>query len=264
MEPLTSSKIKINNIQFGTVKKYSNGLGKFIELIYNYNKFCLQTPKLLCKYGINKNYNDKTGDLKDYSLNLYLYYDQDKEIKIDKFRTKIEKFDKRVLKYVKKNSLNVLNKNNITDEELETIYYKSLKYKRLQDSDEIDNSVPPFITVKLKKFWKLKFSDNTVIDDVSEDNIQKYINSNAIVKAIIVPMLWFVNNNFGITYQVKEIIIYDQGSNYTNNKNDKNNKTQNKYQQSKLDLSLFKINHNNEDNNNHFSDTETDSDNYSD
>ena len=70
--------------------------------------------------------------------------------------------------------------------------------------------------------------------------IQKYINCLILLLTNDLFIIGCEQIN-GITYQVKEIIIYEQGSNYTNDKNDKNDKTKNKYQQSKLDVSLFKI-----------------------
>ena len=270
MEPLTSSKIKINNIKFD--KPSSTNFGNFIDILYKYSeyktgKFYYQTPKLLCKFGVNKNYIEKTGELKDYSLSLYLYDEYESEKKIDKFKNKLQKFDIKILKYAKINSKKWLNKNNITDEELDCIYYKTLKYKLLPDSDEIDTSKPPFINVKLKKFWKLRNSDGTVIPNITEDNISKYINNNAIVKIIAVPQIWCVGDRFGVTHQVREVIIYDPGSDYIKEDKNKNNKPQ--FTQTKLDSSMFKIDNNTTQNYDNCSnvddktDTE-DSDNYSD
>ena len=260
MEPITTSKLKINNIKFD--KANNTNFGNFIDIMYKYSKyklqkFYLQTPKLLCKFGVNKNYVEATGELKDYSLSLYLYDEQESDKKITKFGEKIEKFDNKILKYTKLNSEKWLNKKNITDEELECIYYKTLKHRTLPDSDEIDTSKPPFINVKLKNFWKLKNPDGSVIPNITEDNISKYINNNAIVKAIINPKIWAIGDRFGVSLQVREIIIYDPGTEYV--------KEEKKNNQTKLDKNMFqpKINDTKkyEENN---SDNSDDSDNYSD
>lgn len=240
MEPLTTSKLKIKNIKFGQANK--TNFGSFIDILYKYSeynnkKLFYQTPKLLAKFGINKNYMEATGELKDYSLSLYLYDEQESDVKINKFKNKLEKFDMKILKYSKKNCKIWLNKNNISDEELECIYYKSLKYKLLPDSDEIDTSKPPYINVKLKKFWKLRNADGTIIPNITEDNISKYINNNAIVKVIVVPQIWCVGDRFGVTHQVREVIIYDPGSDYIKNNND--NKKEKTIQKT-LDTTMFK------------------------
>lgn len=262
MEPLTTSRFKMKNMKFGTPN--NTNFGSFTDILYKYSdyntkKLFYQTPKLLAKFGINKNYVEATGELKDYSLSLYLYDEQESEVKINKFKNKLEKFDIKILKYAKKNSKLWLNKNNISDEELECIYYKTLKYKLLPDSDEIDTSKPPYISVKLKKFWKLRNSDGTIIPDITEDNISKYINNNAIVKVIVVPQIWCVGDRFGVTHQVREVIIYDPGSDYIKNA-DKKEDNKKQSTQTKLDKSLFKKTDYDIEN----SDNSEDSDNYSD
>ena len=96
MEPLTISKFKTKNIKFG--KTNNTNFGNFTDILYNYNtnktsKLYIQTPKLLCKFGVNKNYNDSTGKLKDYTLSLYLYDEQESPIKISKLKQKFQKMD---------------------------------------------------------------------------------------------------------------------------------------------------------------------------
>ena len=74
MEPLTTSRFKMKNMKFGTPN--NTNFGSFTDILYKYSdyntkKLFYQTPKLLAKFGINKNYVEATGELKDYSLSLY-------------------------------------------------------------------------------------------------------------------------------------------------------------------------------------------------
>ena len=70
-----------------------------------------------------------------------------------------------------------------------------------------------------------------------------YLMSNCIVKAILIPKVWInMDNNFGVSYVVKEFIIYDIGAQKDYSKKEKKKEnTITKY---------LKINDNNEEDDN--------------
>lgn len=240
MKTLTSSKLKVNNINFNRVETYPNGLCKFINFKYNNSILCIQTPKLKGIWGIRTNWSNDQKTIQNYTLALYLDDEKESSLKLEKFKDKIEYIDKRILKKSLKKSLEWFNRNNISEEELNILYYKSIKYKTDQNG-EIDRTVPSYLQCKLNKTgWILRDKSGKVIENVNQDNINMYLMSNCVVKAILIPKIWInMDNNFGISYVVKEFIIYDIGAqkDYSKKEN-KSETTITKY---------LKINKNNED-----------------
>ena len=211
MKTLTSSKLKVNNIKLNKVEKYPNGLCKFIQLKYDNNStLCIQTPKLKGIWGIRTNWSNDQQTIQNYTLALYLDDEKESSLKLEKFKDKFESIDKRILKKSLKKSYDWFNRNNISEEELDILYYKSIKYKNDQNG-QIDRTFPCYIQCKLNKTgWILRDKSGKVIENVNQDNINMYLMSNCLVKAILIPKLWInMDNNFGISYVVKELIIYD-------------------------------------------------------
>lgn len=243
MKTLTSSKLKVNNIKLNKVETYPNGLCKFIQFKYDNSTLCIQTPKLKGIWGIRTNWSNDQQTVQNYTLALYLDDEKESSLKLEKFKDKIESIDKRILKKSFKNSSEWFNRTNISEEELDILYYKSIKYKNDQNG-EIDRSFPSYIQCKLNKSgWILRDKTGKIIENVNQDNINMYLMSNCIVKAILIPKVWInMDNNFGVSYVVKEFIIYDIGAQKDYSKKEKKKEnTITKY---------LKINDNNEEDDN--------------
>lgn len=228
MKNITSSKLKVNNIKLNKVETYPNGLCKFIQLKYDKSTLCIQTPKLKGIWGIRTNWSNDQKTIQNYTLALYLDDEKESSLKLEKFKYKIDSIDKRILKKSLKKSFDWFNRTNISEEELDILYYKSIKYKNDQNG-EIDRTFPSYIQCKLNKTgWILRDKSGKVIENVNQDNINVYLMSNCVVKAILIPKIWInMDNNFGISYVVKEFIIYDIGAQKDYSKKEKEQKTEN-------------------------------------
>ena len=222
MQPHTSSKLKVNNIKIGRVETYPNGLCKFLKLNYDNYPLCILTPKLKGIWGIRTNWSNDQKTIQNYTLALYLDDEKESGIKLEKFKDKIESIDKRILKKSLKKSYEWFNRKNISEEELDILYYKSVKYKNNQ-SGEIDRTYPCYLQSKLNKTgWILRDKTGKIIENVNQDNINMYLMQNCVLKAILIPKVWVnMDNNFGISYVVKEFIIYDIGDIKDYNKKEK-------------------------------------------
>ena len=184
-----------------------------INILYDKKPLYLQTPRLLCKFGLNGFKDEKTDIVKSYTVSLQFNSEADSINRVDNFQKKMKSFDKLVFDNVLKNTKKWLNyPKKLPKEALKTFFKKSLYYKILP-TDEIDYSVPPTFKVKLP--FKNNQLNNLYIlntDNKSIDFDINYLEENfidgAIIKSIVEPNIWIREKQVGITYNVKALLIY--------------------------------------------------------
>lgn len=227
MSVIKSKNIDLNNIIFSNPKPYSSGKGNSVRLYYNNKSIFIQTPRLLSLYGLNlytdekyndKNNNDAVNDLNNIkSINLVLQYnnDVDKINRVNNFKIFIKKFDNLISKQAQNNTKSWLHTNKkLSDDCIDALQKKSLYYSYLQNM-EIDNSKPPSIKVKIP-FYNNKIQDFILLDkdnnklDYSIEELQKKLKGEVIVKCILNPTIYIVNQNFGVSYNIKALKIIDK------------------------------------------------------
>jgi hypothetical protein len=211
-----SKNININDIKFSEPKAYSKGLGSSINFYLDKKPLYIQTPRMLSKYGVNIYRDEKSEIIKSITLVLQFNSMVDKPNRVDNFLKKIKKIDELVNIKATKNHKKWLHlhKSYVNKDSIEALQKKSLYYSNLQNM-EIDYSKPPTFKIKLQYYNNeiqnvlLLNKDNEKINYTLED-LEKKLKGEVIIKCIINPSIYIVNQNFGITYNVKAIQIINK------------------------------------------------------
>lgn len=201
-----------------------------INILYDNQPLNLQTPRLLCKFGLNGYKDENSEIIKSYTIALQFYSDADKTNRVDNFQKKIKSFDNLIFNNVLKNTKKWLNYNkNIPKEALKTFFNKSLLYKILPTT-KIDYSTPPTFKTKLP-FKNNEFNNLTILNqdnkpiDYDLDYLEQNIIEGAIIKTIVQPTIWIRDKKIGITYNLKSLLVYPNKIQKKNIKNNTNNKS---------------------------------------
>ena len=205
-----------------------------INILYDNKPFYLQSPRLLCKFGLNGYKDENSEVVKSYTIALQFNSDSDKTNRVDNFQKKIKSFDNLIFNSVLKNTKKWLNYNkSIPKEALKTFFKKSLLYKILPTT-EIDYSIPPTFKVKLP-FKNNEFNDLSILNTDNNpinfdiNYLEENIIEGAIMKTIIEPTIWIRDKKFGITYNLKSLLIYPHKIQKKTLKTQSNTKSISKY-----------------------------------
>ena len=212
MSVTKSNRLIVENIEFTKPKQYSNGKGCAINLKHDNKILNIQTPRLLSLFGLNT-YKDSNDNITSINITLQFNSESDKTNRVDNFLKKIKRFDNLVKYTANENHKTWLNYHRkIPNEALEALFKQSLYYRKLPDGN-IDHSTPPTFKIKIP-YYNNKL-DFTLLDENNKpieydlEYLQKIVVDRCIVKCIFNPSIYVVDKNFGITYKVVALQIFE-------------------------------------------------------
>ena len=185
----------------------------------------MQTPRMLSKYGLNIYKDENTDKIKSLTLVLQFNSLYDKVNRVDNFRKKIEKIDNLITNTAFINHKSWLHSGKLSGDSILALQKKSLYYSYLQNM-EIDHSKPPSIKIKVP-YYNNEIQNMILYDknhnkiEYTLEELEKLLKGEVIIKCIINPSIYIINQNFGITYNIKALQIIDKIK--TEKKSKKNN-----------------------------------------
>tara|TARA_Y100000741_G_C18233303_1_gene550700 strand:+ start:554 stop:1351 length:798 start_codon:yes stop_codon:yes gene_type:complete len=257
-----SKHINVDEISLAKPQFYSK-TGASVGLFYLNKLLEIQTPKLMCRFGINcYKEEEKSEKIKSITIALQFASDVDKTNRVDNFQKMIKRLDKKVKEEGFKSHKVWLKINKPPPKDvMKALYKETLYYKRLPTT-EIDYSVPPTFKVKVP-YYNNKLGELTILDENNNpieydlDFLKEKIVDGAILKAIVQPKVYIMDKNFGITYNLKALQFYGKSSKKKNKK--EKNKSINSYFGKQEEVENDSSNDSDSDNNDLDNDSDNDS-----
>jgi hypothetical protein len=215
------------DITFLELKKNKNGKGETVGIQNSHNNktLLIQTPKMLT-WGVNRNVDDKTGEVK-YSVSMQFPREQDDNYndEMKAFLKNMKEFDALIIKSACENSRAWLGKPKLSkDMANELCTGKTVKYPKYGDKfpekkGELIPDREPTLSGKLP-FYENKFS--VEIYDVK--NKRLFPNANNLTPEDIIGKMddaymllqcggvWVSGGNFGVSWRIKQCILHKKSS----------------------------------------------------
>ena len=214
MSIIKSKYVNIDDIKFSNPKSYSKGKGSAVSILLNNRGINMQTPRLLSLFGVNI-YKDESENIKSINLVLQFNTTVDKPNRVNNFLNKIKKLDKNVSHKANLEHKSWLHESKkLNNDYIDALQKKSLYYSHLQNM-EINHSKPPTFKVKIP-YYNNEIQNLVLLDKNNNkisytlEELEKKLKGDIIVKCIINPSIYIVNQNFGITYNLKALQIIDK------------------------------------------------------
>lgn len=191
-----------SKVEYKPAKVNSRG-GKNIAVTYDGKPLRLQIP-LTFTWGAQEHEDESTGN-KSYSMNLNL----DKSSVLFE---KLKAFEDKVIADAISNSKKWFGKTKMTEDVVDALFYKILKFPKDKETDELDLSRNPNMKIKLS-YWEGKFNlalfnmNKEVIyssgQGVTDSHPTELIPLGSHVSAIIeCGGVWFAAGRFGVTWRL--------------------------------------------------------------
>lgn len=200
-----------NAIRFSDTKVLSNG-GKSVYVNYDGNYLVMQTPKMLCPYGISK--YDEPG--KEPKFNLDMSFGQmDDNPGCKSLFNMLKTFDEKLVVDASQNSLSWFKRKSTSVETLRELYTPMIKVARDKETLEPSDRYPPTFKVKLP------YRDGKFLCDVysakreklENPNLEDLLNKGCRVQVIVQCMgLWFAGGKYGCSWKVIQMKIDESKS----------------------------------------------------
>ncbi len=175
---LKSDKVIVDNIGFkNKISTNNNSYNIFMNYLHDTKRkdFIIQTPILLCMFGLSSFGNNKYLDLSFVNI--------DNDEKIRDMRDCINKINKHVLKHMR---------------------YKHKKYK-----SQFINSLKPNNGIYHERLRSSISDDILIFDKYNNKTTLDSIKSRTLVKALInVSHVWINNDKFGLYYNIVQLKTY--------------------------------------------------------
>lgn len=197
--------VDLNKIVYSAQKTLESG-GKNVYMSVDGKSITIQTPRMLCQWGLSKyNPDNKIGSEK-YSIDMS-FKGMDGKAGLKAFHDKLVELDNKVVEDVVKNSKDWLRKANMTKEVVEALSTPSVKYAKDKETGEITDKYPPSFRINVP------VKDGRTMCEVFDNNRQK-INifdvetKGANVTAIIkLQGIWFAGGKFGCTWRMEQLRV---------------------------------------------------------
>lgn len=212
----------INNFTYTEPKAYKSGKGKNVRVIGGARQYqSIQLPMMM-SWGFNRNVNDKTNEV-SYSISLQFPPEEERTHEQTRLLEMFKVRDEKHIQTAVENSQKWFGKK-MSEEVVRENYVSLLKYPKVKDSDEIDYSRPPAIRMKLG-FYDGVFKFNLYNMDsefLFNEEIQREKDEVSQVESLLTELIpktsnlvailqsngmWFVNKNFGETFQLSQAIV---------------------------------------------------------
>jgi hypothetical protein len=212
----------INHFTYTEPKAYKSGKGKNVRIIGGGRQYQnIQLPMMM-SWGFNRNVNDKTNEV-TYSISLQFPPEEERTAEQSRLLEMFKARDEKHIQTAVENSQKWFGKK-MSEEVVRENYVSLLKYPKIKETDELDYTRPPSLRMKLGfydgvfKFNLYDMESETLFneeiqrgkDGVSqvETLLSELIPKTAHLVAIIQSNgMWFVNKNFGETFQLSQAIV---------------------------------------------------------
>lgn len=190
------------NVVYNEPKVNARG-GKNVGIKYEGKKLLLQIP-LTFTWGAQE-HEDDNGN-KSYSLNLSL--EKDSEL-----FNKIKDFEDKIIADSIANSKKWFGKAKMTEEVVDALFYKILKFPKNKETDEPDLTRNPSMKIKIP-YWDGKFTFSALFNmqremiystkrGITDTHPTKLIPSKSHISAVIeCGGVWFAAGRFGVTWKL--------------------------------------------------------------
>ena len=191
------------SVQYREPKVNARG-GKNVAVHYEGKKLLLQIP-LTFSWGAQEHEDESSGN-KSYSLNLSLEKDS-------KLFSKIKEFEDKIIADAITNSKKWFGKAKMTEEVVDALFYKILKFPKNKETDEPDLTRNPSMKIKIP-YWDGKFTFSALFDmnretiysqsqGVTDVHPLELIPARSYVSAVIeCGGVWFAAGRFGVTWRL--------------------------------------------------------------
>jgi len=192
----------VTKVQYKPAKVNSRG-GKNIAITYDGKPLRLQIP-LTFTWGAQEHEDENTGS-KSYSMNLNLEKDST-------LFEKIKAFEDKIISDSIANSKKWFGKAKMTEDVVDALFYKILKFPKDKETDELDTSRNPNMKIKLS-YWDGKFNlalfdmNRQVIfsstQGMTDSHPTELIPLGSHISALIeCGGVWFAAGRFGVTWKL--------------------------------------------------------------
>jgi hypothetical protein len=203
---ILANEFDVKNIEYGEVKKLDNG-GKMISVSYNKRPLVVQTCECIAPYGLNV-YEGKDGESDTYSLDLS-FRSMDTRPPLKEVYDMMSTIDNLNIKTCFENSVKWLGKKASSEEVVDALYTKIVKYSKDKDTGEPTDKYPPTFKIKLPyngsppAFKCSMFNSDHELMDIKETPLK-----GARVKALIqCTGIWLAGGKFGMTWRMVQMLV---------------------------------------------------------
>ena len=219
---VNASTDNINAFTYTEPKAYKSGKGKNVRVIGGARQYQnIQIPMMM-SWGFNRNVNDKTNEV-TYSISLQFPSVDEQTPEQKRLLQMFKDRDEKHIQTAVENSQKWFGKK-MSEEVVRENYVSLLKYPKIKDTDEVDYTRSPSIRMKLG-FYDGVFKFNLYNMDsefVFNEEIQRKKGAIGDVEALLSELIpktahlvaiiqsngmWFVNKNFGETFQLSQAIV---------------------------------------------------------
>lgn len=209
-QPIQLAKnVDLSKVIYSEVKPQASG-GKSVYMSVDNKNIRIQTPRMVCQWGLSKyNPDNKVGSDK-YSLDMS-FRNMDTKPGIKSFFDKLVELDKKVVDDVTKNSNLWLRKANMTREVVEALSTPSVKYAKDKDTGEVTDKYPPTFRINVpmkdgKPMCDVYDVNETKLDLFDLDATGK-MKGSQITAIIKLQGLWFAGGKFGCTWRLEQLRV---------------------------------------------------------
>tara|TARA_Y100000389_G_scaffold45055_1_gene39832 strand:- start:52 stop:792 length:741 start_codon:yes stop_codon:yes gene_type:complete len=193
------SQINVSNIEYSEMRPFGDN-AKIVYVNHNSKPIIIQTPLMVCPYGLGR----YDGDTVKYSLD-FSFRGKDETPAIKRFYDMLNSLDDKILEESSKNSLAWFKKKTQSKDVSEALYTPSVKVAT--ENGEPTDKYPPTFKCSIKsydgKFKVLSFNDEK---EPIDNNLQTTLSKGQTVRGIVkLSGIWFAGGKFGTKWELQQL-----------------------------------------------------------
>lgn len=196
----------VSHVSFAPPKLLGTG-GRCIFVNYGEGRLLVQTPEMRVPFGISY-WPGENGAPDKYSLDLS-FDGHDSRDSVRAFLAMIDSLDRQLIKTGFESSMSWFKRKLPSEEVLEALYTRSLRYSKDKETGEITNKYAPTMKVQLPtRDGKFDFPVfNGAREEIDLMNVFNTGNTKGAKAQAILQLtsVWIVGSKFGITWKVKQL-----------------------------------------------------------
>ena len=199
--------VNIDDIVFNDVKRNDYG-GKSVPVTYNGRPFIIQTPMMVCPFGISKREDDETGRVKYYIE--VSFRDLDTNKAIEHFYKFLEKADTHLVKNGAENAKKWFGKNHSEEVLDSALLQRQIRFPIDKETGEISQKYSPTFKMRIP-FYNERFTAD-VYDDakvkLASEDVEDMLVKRCKVRAILsCSNVWLVGGKFGLQWRMQQLQV---------------------------------------------------------
>jgi len=199
---LFPKEVDLSKLTFGEQKAYKKG-GKYISVMYNNNRFRIQTPPMRIPFGIRR-----MEDNQRVNYDLSLSFDDLNSPQMKEFYDLMVKYDETIMsRAVSSSWLDKKGNQELTPEIAKFSYKSSIK-----KMDKTPHQYPPLFNCRIQTDQMTGGPTLVVFQDKIKVPLESLTANSKIVSILELTSLWFVGNGFGSTWHIIQCKIVEKGA----------------------------------------------------